>query len=148
MGTLDFYILIWILLALGLLPFVGLSAGFVAYRTIQDYLFNNQDRSKLLKNINYLITTIKNNESKESVIEAIEAFKKYFIPFGEISKDSKDYQNRMDFISALAWCSSIDIDEVVKYREDLVKSNANFKKEIETVVGSALKNRENEAKKK
>ncbi|MDA3969056.1 hypothetical protein [Helicobacter ibis] len=147
MHTLDFFVLIWILLALTLLPFVGLSAGFVAYQAIKEYLAGLENKDKLLKDINYLIGRLKNNESAERMNEAIEAFKKHFMPFGDISKESKDYQNRMDFISALAWCNGIDIDEVVKHREELVKLNSNFKKEIETIVGAALKNREENKKK-
>lgn len=147
MHTLDFFILIWILLTLTLLPFVGLSAGFVAYQTIKEYIEGHKNKNKLLQDINYLINVLKNNESQENIHEAIEAFKRYFIPFGDISKESKEYQDRMDFISALAWCNEIDIDEVVKHREELVKLNSNFKKEIEATVSAALKNRENEKQK-
>ncbi len=42
----------------------------------------------------------------------------------------------------------MDIDRVVNYREDLVKANPNFKKEIETVIGQALKNRDEKKGKK
>lgn len=54
----------------------------------------------------------------------------------------------MDFISALAWCSAVDIDSVARYREEFVKANPNFKKEIETLIGAALKNRESSEEKK
>ena len=65
-----------------------------------------------------------------------------------IQKDDKDYQDRMDFISALAWCPLIDIDSVARYREEFIKANPNFKKEIETIISSALKNREKSEKDK
>ena len=42
----------------------------------------------------------------------------------------------------------MDIDRVVNYREEIVKANPNYKKEIETVIGSALKNREDKKGKK
>lgn len=42
----------------------------------------------------------------------------------------------------------MDIDSVVRYREIFVKENPNYKKEIETVIGSALKGREERKGKK
>ncbi|WP_104722250.1 hypothetical protein [Helicobacter mesocricetorum] len=148
MYSLDFYIFIWCLLLVALFPFIILCVAFVVYEKIRDSLENQKNREAKFKNIDYLISVLKGAPTAEVTQEILDAFTRYFIPFGDISKESKEYQGRMDFISAFALCSSVDIDNVVRHREELVKSNPNFKKEIETTIGSALKTRESEKKKK
>lgn len=148
MYSLDFYIFIWCLLFIALLPFVILCIIFVIYEKIKNSLEYQKNREAKFRNIDYLISVLKGTPSTEVTQEVLDAFTTHFMPFGDISKESKEYQGRMDFISAFALCSSIDIDNVVRHREEFVKSNPNFKKEIETAIGSALKTRESEKKKK
>lgn len=148
MYSLDFYIFIWCLLFVALFPFVILCVAFVIYERIRASLEYQKNREAKLKNIDYLISALKGTPTIDLTQEILDAFMRYFIPFGDLSKESKEYQGRMDFISAFALCSSIDIDKIVRHREEFVKSNPNFKKEIETAIGSALKTRESEKKKK
>ena len=123
--------------------FAGLLLG-----KIKQALEAQKDKEAKLKDIKYLINLLKNAPDQNTIEEAVGAFTQYFIPFGEIAKDSKEYQDRMDFINSLALCPTVEIDYVVRYRESFVKSNPSFKKEIETVIGSALKTRESEKSKK
>ncbi|OCR08580.1 hypothetical protein [Helicobacter pullorum] len=148
MYNLNFYLFIWIALFVSMLPFMLLSSAFLILGKIQAYLEAQKSREKMLKNIRYLISLLQNNPDKETLDEALDSFKKNFFVFGNLKKDNKDYQDRMDFISALAWCPLIDIDSVARYREEFIKANPNFKKEIETIISSALKNREKSEKDK
>ncbi|WP_415578394.1 hypothetical protein [Helicobacter burdigaliensis] len=131
-----------------LMPFVLLVGIVIVMQNIQAYLEEQRKKENLLKNIVHLTSVLKGTPSEDAVQEVLEAFKNYFNPFTNYKKESKEYQERMDFISALAWCASVDIDSIVRYREELVKLNPSYKKEIETTIGSALKNRESNEKKK
>lgn len=144
----SFYINIWLLLAGLLAPFVALAAIAIILEKIKEYIDAQKARDKLFSNISYLISELKKDPPREELDEILDAFMKYFANFGNIQKESKDYQNRLDFLNALVWCNSLDIDSIVQHRENFVKLNPNFKKEIETVVGSAIKARETEKKKK
>ncbi|PZT48952.1 hypothetical protein B6S12_01270 [Helicobacter valdiviensis] len=148
MYYLDFYFFVWVLMIIALMPFALLSGVAIIMQNIQAYLEEQRKKENLLKNIQHLISVLKGTPSDDEVQEVLEAFKKYFNPFTNHKKESKEYQERMDFISALAWCASVDIDSIVRYREEFVKLNPNYKKEIETTIGSALKNRETNEKKK
>lgn len=149
MYSLNLYLFIFIFLSILMMPFFLLAGGFVIYERIQAYLAVIRGRERKFQNINYLISIFKDENSEHELLEeALEAFNKYFMHFGDIGKESKEYQGRMDFLSALSWCPNIDIDRLVKYREDIVKANPNYKKEIETVIGSALKNRDEKKGKK
>lgn len=148
MYSLNFYLFIWAVLLVGMLPFALLSSAFLILGKIQAYLESQRSKDNLLKNIRYLISTLQNNPSKEELDEILGSFRKNFLNFSNLKKESKEYKDRMDFISTLAWCSSIDIDSVARYREEFVKANPNFKKEIETLISAALKNRESSEKNK
>lgn len=150
MYSFTFNLFIFLFLCILMMPFFLLAGGFVIYERIQSYLAILRGRERKFQNINYLISIFKDENSEHELLEeALAAFNQHFLHFGDIGKESKEYQGRIDFISALSWCPNMDIDRVVNYREDLVKANPNYKKEIETVIGSALKNRdEKKAKKK
>ena len=149
MYNFNFYLFTFLFLFILMLPFFLLGGGFIIYERIQSYLAVLKCRDKKFHNINYLISIFKDENSEQELLEeALESFNKYFLHFGDISKESKEYQGRIDFIGALSWCPKMDIDRVVNYREEIVKANPNYKKEIETVIGSALKNRDEKKGKK
>ena len=149
MYNITFHLFIFLLISLLMAPFFMLSIAFIVYEYIQKYLAIMRGREQKFKNINYLISIFKDENSEHTLLEeALEAFNKYFLHFNDLSKESKEYQERLDFIGAFAWCPNMEIDRVVNYREDIVKANPNFKKEIETVIGSALENREEKKGKK
>ncbi|MCI5969500.1 hypothetical protein [Helicobacter sp.] len=131
-----------------MLPFFLLTIVFVVYARIQAYLEELKGREQKFKNIDYLIAIFQDEKSDSSLLEeALNAFNEHFMRFGSASKDSKEYQGCIDFIAAFSKCANMHIDDVVRHREIFVKENPNYKKEIETVIGSALKNREDKAKK-
>ncbi|MCH5322691.1 MAG: hypothetical protein J1E31_03810 [Helicobacter sp.] len=144
----SFYLWIWVLLGVGIVPFVFFSLIAVILEKIRKYREAQRSRDKLFKNIKYLTSVIQGEPSKEQIEEVLAAFRENFLSFAGLSKDSQPYQERIDFISALAWCSQVDIDSIANYREEFVRANPNFKKEIETVVGEAIKQREINKKKK
>ncbi|WP_416830622.1 hypothetical protein [Helicobacter ganmani] len=149
MYSFNFYLFIFLFLCLLMMPFFLLGGGFIIYERIQAYLAAIRGREKKFHNINYLVSIFKDENSEQELLEeALAAFNQHFLHFGDIGKESKEYQGRLDFIGALSWCPKMDIDRVVNYREDLVKANPNFKKEIETVIGQALKNRDEKKCKK
>lgn len=149
MYSFNFYLFVFLLLSILMLPFFLLAGGFIIYERIQAYLAVLRGREKKFQNINYLISIFKDENSEQELLEeALESFNKHFLHFGDINKESKEYQERIDFIGALSWCPKMDIDRVVSYREEIVKANPNYKKEIETVIGSALKNRDEKKGKK
>ncbi len=150
MYSFNFHLFIFLFLCILMMPFFLLAGGFIIHERIQSHLAVQRRRERKFQNINYLISIFKDENSEHELLEeALEAFNQHFLHFGDISKESEEYQGRIDFISALSWCPNMDIDRVVNYREEIVKANPNYKKEIETVIGSALKNRdEKKAKKK
>ncbi|MCI2236585.1 MULTISPECIES: hypothetical protein [unclassified Helicobacter] len=148
MYSFQFYLFIWVALFFAMLPFALLTSAFLILGKIQAYLESQKSRDNLLKNIQYLISILQNSPSREELDEILDAFRKNFLNFDSLKKESKDYKDRMDFISALACCSAVDIDSVARYREEFVKANPNFKKEIETLISAALKNRESSEKNK
>lgn len=149
MYNITFHLFIFLLISLLMAPFFMLSIAFIVYEYIQKYLALIRGREQKFKNINYLISIFKDQASSHELLEeALEAFNTHFLHFNGFAKDSKEYQGCLDFIGAFAWCPNMDIDRVVSYREEIVKANPNYKKEIETVIGSALKNREEKKGKK
>ena len=144
----NFYLSFWLFLAGLLAPFVALAAMAIVLEKIKEYLDEQKKRDKMFSNINFLIAELKKDPERDELNEIIDAFMKNFASFANLQKESKDYQNRLDFLNAFVWCNSIDIDSIVQYREKITGLNPNFKKEIETVIGSAIKARESEKKKK
>ncbi|MCH5322692.1 MAG: hypothetical protein J1E31_03815 [Helicobacter sp.] len=140
------FLLIWFLIGVAVLPFIFLSYAAVGLEKIQKYL---DARNKLFKDINHLISIMKQEDSSEEDIEeALEAFRKHFLAFEDLAKDSQPYQDRLNFISALSSRESISIDDVINYREEFVRANPSLKKEISTVVNIIVKKREKEARKR
>ncbi len=149
MYSLKFHLFVFLLIGCSILPFFLSAIAFVIYERIQARLEVLRSRERRFKNINYLIEIFKDENSElELLEEALEAFNAHFMNFSGFAKDSKEYQDCLEFIGAFAWCPNMDIDRVVRYREEIVKVNPDYKKEIETVIGSALKNREETKKKK
>ncbi|MDD6056428.1 MAG: hypothetical protein SOW25_05590 [Helicobacter sp.] len=147
MYSFTFHIYVFLIITALMLPFFLLAHVFIAYEKIQAYLDELKRREQRFNNIDYLISIFKDeNSSQELLDEALNAFEEHFLHFGSLAKDSKEYQSRLDFISAYSYCPKIEIDKVAKYREVLTGANANYKKEIETVIGGALKNREESKK--
>lgn len=149
MYSLTFYLLIFFLISLLITPFYLLGIAFIVYEYFQKRLEKIRGREERFKDINYLTSVFKDESSSSELLEeALAAFNTHFLHFGSMAKDSKEYQGCMDFISAFALCPNMDIDHVVRYRQDLTAANANYAKEIETIIGSALKNREDKKAKK
>ncbi|TLD82431.1 hypothetical protein LS70_007455 [Helicobacter sp. MIT 11-5569] len=149
MYNLTFHLFVFFLVSLLILPFFLLTMVFIVYERIQAYLDDLKGHERKLRNIDYLISVFENEESSiEQLEEALKAFEEYFLHFGNAAKDSKEYQGCIDFVSAFSKCPKMDIDRVVRSRESFVEANPNYKKEIETVIGSALKNREERKGKK
>ncbi|WP_299548445.1 hypothetical protein [uncultured Helicobacter sp.] len=149
MYNLSFHLFVFLFVSLLMLPFFLLTMVFLVYERIQAYLEELRGREQKFKNIHYLISIFKDeNSTQELLEEALNAFNEHFIHFGDKNKDSKEYQDCLEFISAFSHCFNIDIDSVVRQREVFVKENPNYKKEIETVIGSALKSREERKGKK
>ncbi|WP_279127861.1 hypothetical protein [Helicobacter winghamensis] len=149
MYNLSFHLFVFLIINLLILPFFLLAMVFIIYERIQEYLEELRGREQKFKNIDYLITIFEDEKSDSSLLEeALNSFCEHFIHFGNTSKDSKEYQQCINFIAAFSKCLNMDIDSVVRYREIFVKENPNYKKEIETVIGSALKGREERKGKK
>lgn len=149
MYNLSFYLFTLLFVSLLMFPFILLTIIFIVYEHIQMYLEELKGRQQKFKDINYLIAIFEDEKSDSDLLEeGLNAFNENFMHFGEIEKDSKEYQQRIEFIAAFSKCINMDIDSVVRYREIFVKENPNYKKEIETVIGSALKNREERKGKK
>ncbi|MBX7490181.1 hypothetical protein [Helicobacter turcicus] len=149
MYNLTFHLFVFLFISFLMFPFFLLTMVFIVYERIQAYLEELRGREQQFKNIDYLISIFEDEKSDSSLLEeALNAFNEHFMHFGNTSKDSKEYQSCIDFITAFSKCVNMDIDSVVRYREIFVDANPNYKKEIETVIGSALKNREERKGKK
>lgn len=132
-----------------MLPFFLLTIVFMLYEHIQAYLQELKGHEQNLRNVDYLIGVFRSaSSSSEALEEALEAFKKHFLYFDGKGKESKEYQKSMDFIDAFSNCANVDIDKVVRYRDVFVKENPSYQKEIETIISSALKSREDHKGKK
>lgn len=149
MYNLTFHLFVFLFISVLMLPFFLLAVVFIVYERIQAHFEELRGRERRFRDIHYLISVFKDEQSTQALLqEAIEAFNKHFLQFGNLAKESKEYQSRMDFLSAFSWCPNVEIDSVVRYREEFVKANPNYKKEIETLISSALKNREEHKNKK
>lgn len=149
MYHLTFHLYVFAIITALMLPFFLLAHIFIIYEKIQAHLAYLRNREQKFHNIDYLISIFKDENSEQELLEeALKAFENNFLNFGDLAKDSKEYQSRLDFINAFAYCVNMDIDRVARYREVLVNANKNYKKEIETIIGAALKNREEKTKTK
>lgn len=147
MYNFTMYSSIWAIMFFGLLPFAIISLLAIVLQKIKAHMEYLKSREKQLKNIDYITSLLRDNPTQDKFDDALASFRENFLHFEDLKKETHEYQQRIDFITALASCSLVLIENIASYREEFVKANPVYKKEIEQAVGAIIKNREAEKKK-
>lgn len=143
MFDITYYIFIWLLLCIMVVPVMLVSALVVVIGNLGDVEKKRAKRLEQFKKIDFLLGILNNPSSnKENLAEALEAFKKNHATFGNIDVNSQEARKRIEFIGKVTSTELFDIDSASRWRDELGSRNANFKKEIEQTISASLKNRE------
>ncbi|RDU65511.1 hypothetical protein [Helicobacter sp. MIT 14-3879] len=114
------------------------------------YIFvfsNNESKPSPSKTtLDFLLEQVKNSNNNKEILDSV--MREFYSHFYNIYKTSPMINTWLSLIQNITMLDYMSVEQVAKFRDDLMSKNNSIKNEIKIAIGESLKYRENTKKKK
>lgn len=108
--------------------------------------FKHKNKESQEITLESLINKVKSNNKSKYILDSV--MNDFYAKYYKINNLKDDFEKWIDFIKTITMIDYMNVEQVAKFRDELVSRNFSYKQEIEYAIGISLKYREEQNKSK